>query len=137
MLAESGIYAIRACEILAQLDDNSVFPTRKISEELDLSNQYLVKVLQKLKQAGIVKSQKGAGGGVQLNIDPGKIKLYQIVEASNPSFLDHLDPSGIEDLKDKHNKLYLILNRHMVDVQKFLKETTLKNFIDYRSGGQL
>lgn len=136
MLSESGIYAIRACEFLAQKEDDTVYPTRNISNELDLSNEYLVKILQKMKEAGIIRSQKGATGGVQLNMPPDKITLYQIIKASNPSFLDHLDPSEIESLKKKHKKLYLILNRHVDDVQKFLKQTTLKMFSDYRSGGK-
>ncbi len=136
MLSESGIYAIRACEILAQLDDHSVVPTREISSELDLSNEYLVKILQKLKKAGIIRSQKGAGGGVQLNMDAGDVTLHQIIKATNPSFLDHLNPSDIEALKVKHENLYQMLDRQIVDIQQFLKTTTLKYFTDFRSGNQ-
>ena len=136
MLSESGIYAIRACEILAQLEDHPVVPTRQISRELDLSNEYLVKILQKLKQAGIIRSQKGAGGGVQLAMDAGDITLYQIIKAANPSFLDHLNPSEIEALKIKHENLYQLLDRQIGDIQQFIKTTTLKNFTDFRAGNQ-
>jgi Rrf2 family protein len=134
MLSESGIYAIRACEYLAQLDIDTVFPTRKISSELGLSNEYLVKILQKLKEEGIIRSKKGAAGGVQLNKNSRDITLYEIVRATNPSFLDHLNPSEIEELKIKHKKLYLSLNQQMDNIQDFLNKTTLRQFSDYRSG---
>jgi len=136
MLSESGIYAIRACEYLAQLDSDTVFPTRKISSELGLSNEYLVKILQKLKEEGIIRSKKGAAGGVQLNRDARDITLYEIIKATNPSFLDHLDPSEIEELKMKYEKLHLSLNQQMDNIQDFLNKTTLKHFSDYRSGIQ-
>jgi len=134
MLSESGIYAIRACEFLAQLDDDTVFPTRKISSELGLSNEYLVKILQNLKEEGIIRSKKGAAGGVQLNRNSRDITLYEIIKATNPSFLDHLNPSEIEELKKKYKALHLSLNQQMDDIQEFLKKTTLKKFSDYRSG---
>jgi Rrf2 family protein len=136
MLSESGIYAIRACEFLAQLDDDTVFPTRKISGELGLSNEYLVKVLQNLKEEGIIRSKKGAAGGVQLNRNSRDITLYEIIKATNPSFLDHLIPSEIDDLKLKYKQLHLSLNQQMDDIQDFLNKTTLKQFSDYRSGIQ-
>lgn len=134
MLSESGIYAIRACEYLAQLDIDTVFPTRKISSELGLSNEYLVKILQKLKEEGIIRSKKGAAGGVQLNKNSRDITLYEIVRATNPSFLDHLNPSEIKELNIKHKKLYLSLNQQMDNIQDFLNKTTLRQFSDYRSG---
>ncbi|MFO7799936.1 MAG: Rrf2 family transcriptional regulator, partial [Rhodohalobacter sp.] len=113
---------------------DTVFPTRKISSELGLSNEYLVKILQKLKEEGIIRSKKGATGGVQLNRNPRDITLYEIIKATNPSFLDHSGPFEIAELKNKHRKLHLSLNQQMAGIQEFLNKTTLKHFSEYRSG---
>ena len=135
MLAESGIYAIRACEFLALYNKEDFCITRNLSRELELSNEYLVKILQKLKKAGIIRSQKGATGGVQLNRDAQEITLFQIIEASNPSFLESLSATGIKELKQKHEMLYHQIDQHLGNVQNFLHTTTLKTFTEYRSGG--
>ncbi|WP_069131224.1 RrF2 family transcriptional regulator [Rhodohalobacter halophilus] len=135
MLAESGIYAIKACEYLANIGEDEVCPTRKISHQLGLSNEYLVKVFQKLKKNGIIRSQKGAAGGVQLNMNAASITLYRIIKATNPSYLEIINPVDIHVLKNRHDKLYTSLITHVHDVQNFLKNTTLKEFADSRSGG--
>ena len=45
---------------------------------------YLRKVLSPLRDAGIVQTRRGSGGGVSLDADPAKLTVLQVVEAIEP-----------------------------------------------------
>lgn len=53
---------------------------RAISDKQDVSAPYLEQILHKLKNAGLLKSVKGPGGGYLLSRDPGKITIGEILK---------------------------------------------------------
>ncbi len=55
---------------------------RDIARRQELSERYLEHVVTALRNAGLVKSIRGAKGGYLLGRDPGTISLYDIVEAT-------------------------------------------------------
>ena len=54
---------------------------RDIAARQDLPEKYLEQVLTPLRNAGLVRSVRGARGGYRLARDPGEITLLEIVEA--------------------------------------------------------
>jgi Rrf2 family protein len=134
MISESGIYGILACEFLATRTEKSHWPTKTISLDLDMSNEYLIKILQKLSQAGITESQKGKNGGVKLAVDPAEITLFEILRVTNPSYIDHCK----EKLPLSANLKKVGLFSELQDLQKktysFLRNTTLQEFAESRQG---
>lgn len=75
-------YAIRAVLCLGAGNRKSA---EEISKEMCISSRYLFKVLKKLKQAGVIKSASGAGGGYQLAVSLSDIKLGDIFRAMEPT----------------------------------------------------
>jgi Rrf2 family protein len=54
---------------------------KKLADTHGIPAQYLVQILLQLKQAGLVRSTRGASGGYQLARPPERISLADICEA--------------------------------------------------------
>lgn len=133
MLSNSGKYGIRACEYLALQAGDTPVSTKRISRELDMPNEYLVKVLQKLKKAGLVRSRRGSNGGVLLARPASEIFLIDIIQASNPSFIEMYTDKGKADTKLEQSALFKNLEFLSDITFKFIKESTLSDFSEYRN----
>ena len=80
MISRSGLYAIRAMAALARLPEGEYGATRDIARQADVPYSYLGKLLQTLAQAGLVRSQKGIGGGFCLARNAKRITLLDVLE---------------------------------------------------------
>ncbi len=99
--SRSSEYAIRAFVHLAQVQDGKFAMVKNIAEEEDIPAHFLAKILQQLARKGLLRSSKGPTGGFSLRVDPGEIRLLDIVEA-----LDGLAPyqqcaSGLSECNDE------------------------------------
>ena len=81
MLSKSGIHAVRALIVLAELPEGEYRGASSIATRNAAPANYLGKLLQQLAKRGLVRSQKGLGGGFRLARDPVEISLFDIVEA--------------------------------------------------------
>lgn len=77
-LSRQADYAIRAVLYLATSPLASV---SEIAKAQSLPQDYLVKVLQTLSKAGLVKARRGIGGGISLTRSPEQITLLDVIEA--------------------------------------------------------
>lgn len=73
-------YAVR-CVLFLSRSNEIVVMTDAIAAEMDVPKSFLAKILQKLVKADIVKSYRGAKGGVSLSKVPEKISLLDVVKA--------------------------------------------------------
>ena len=80
MITKSGIYGIRAMLVLAKLPEGEYAGVPRIAELVQIPQSYLSKLLQILARSGLVKSQRGLGGGFRLAREAAAISLYDIVE---------------------------------------------------------
>lgn len=79
-------YGLRMLMRMASAPERG-FSTGELAEEFGLSRNHLAKIMQRLAQAGIVDTRRGAGGGARLARRPGDISLGDIVrhlEADQP-----------------------------------------------------
>ncbi len=83
MFSQTVEYALRAVMHLAQFPDEPQ-RTAHIAERTKVPVAYLTKVLQGLQRAGIVKLQRGIGGGVTIAIDPEELTILRVVSAVDP-----------------------------------------------------
>ncbi len=58
---------------------------RQIAERHGIPSRFLVQILLQLKNAGLVVSTRGSGGGYQLARDPSKITLADVFQAAEGS----------------------------------------------------
>lgn len=65
----------------AAADPARVFTTEEIARAFGLSRHHLTKIVRELADAGIVVTQKGAGGGFRLARPPADITIGEVVRA--------------------------------------------------------
>lgn len=79
ILSRSCEYDLQAVLYLASTRRESPILQRTISNDLNIPNHFLGKVLQQLVRHGVVRSQKGKDGGFALERAPEEITLKDIV----------------------------------------------------------
>jgi Rrf2 family protein len=83
MLSRTAEYALRAMVWLAA-DPETPQTTKQISAPTQVPTGYLSKVMQTLAEAGLVRSQRGLGGGFVLARPPERISVLDVVNAVDP-----------------------------------------------------
>lgn len=73
-------FAYQALLLLNEQRDDFT-TSRDIASELDLSPDYLVKVLAPLTRVGWITSSRGSAGGYRLNTNLGKLCVLDLIEA--------------------------------------------------------
>lgn len=79
MLSITSQYALRALSYLAARSGDPVLG-RDLAESVEIPANYLSKVLLALRNAGLVATARGAGGGYRLNRRAQEIYLIDVVE---------------------------------------------------------
>ncbi|GHO71735.1 transcriptional regulator [Ktedonobacter sp. SOSP1-52] len=80
-LSEGVEWGIHCASMLADLPEGAVLPTKVLAEYHGVSETYLAKHLQALKNGGIIGSVPGPKGGVYLLKKPEELTLLDIVDA--------------------------------------------------------
>ena len=78
-LSTKGRYAVRAIYEIAKVFPKGI-TLEEISKSQNISKVYLAQILNRLRQARLIKSSRGPGGGYVLRKKPEEISLYDILE---------------------------------------------------------
>ncbi|MDH4248038.1 MAG: Rrf2 family transcriptional regulator [Deltaproteobacteria bacterium] len=84
MLSQTAEYALRAILFLADYE-GTLLAIPVIAKGTHVPAGYLSKVLQSLRRANLVHSQRGKKGGFMLQRDPENITLQEVISAVHPS----------------------------------------------------
>jgi Rrf2 family transcriptional regulator, iron-sulfur cluster assembly transcription factor len=88
-LTQKGDYAVRVMLDLAAQRAGASVRTTDLSRRTGVPRPYLAKVIQALVQAGLIRTQRGALGGVSLVAEPRTVTLRQVIEAvEGPIYLN-------------------------------------------------
>ncbi len=79
LITQNTDYAIRALCCLARKKDE-IISAAQLSDELNISWNFLRRVLQKLNKKGLVRSYKGKGGGFKLKVPPHRIFILELMK---------------------------------------------------------
>jgi Rrf2 family protein len=58
---------------------HEVVPVTELVEKLGIPRPFLRKILQALSSRGLIASRKGVGGGFSLAVDPGRVRLADMI----------------------------------------------------------
>lgn len=79
LITKNTDYAMRALGFMA-VNGNGVHSVSSLSKDLKIPRPFLRKILQILNKKGILKSQKGKGGGFVLGRSPDSIYLMDLIK---------------------------------------------------------
>lgn len=80
-ISRSTGYALLAAAYIAKHQEQKIILSQTISKEYEIPLEYLLKILQQLVRASILRSKRGPRGGFSMSMSPKKITMLQIIEA--------------------------------------------------------
>jgi Rrf2 family protein len=96
-------YAIRAVRYLAKQDPEKNSATSRVAKEMSIPASFLAKIISQLSIAGLLRTSRGARGGVVLAREAKDISLLEVVEAiDGPILLNECvgDPGNCDFIDD-------------------------------------
>jgi Rrf2 family protein len=124
VLSQTVEYALRAMVYLAQ-QGRGPHPTEVVARATHVPAAYLAKVLQSLTQAGLVRSQRGVGGGVTLAKRADEVTMLQVVNAVDPIHRIKTCPLGLAAHGVRLCPLHKRLDDALAMVENAFGSTTL------------
>jgi Rrf2 family protein len=131
LISQTVEYALRAMVMLADRPDEP-HVTQVIAQRTCVPAGYLSKVLQALGRAGLVKAQRGLGGGWTLARAPGDISILDVINVVEPIQRIKTCPLGLKS----HGKNLCPLHRKLDDALRLVENafgtTTLADVVGKR-----
>jgi Rrf2 family protein len=90
-ISRSTGYALLAVGYVAKHQKDGIVLSQSISKEYNIPLEYLLKILQLLVRATVLRSKRGPRGGFWLAKSPKKTTLLQIVEAVEGPMISQLN----------------------------------------------
>lgn len=90
-ISRSMGYALLAVGYIAQNKDKKVILSQDISKKYDIPLEYLLKILQQLVRANVLRSKRGPRGGFSLAKPPPRITMLEIIEAVDGPMVNQLN----------------------------------------------
>ena len=89
-ISRSVSYALVATGYVAENCQDGPVLAARVSKEYGIPLEYLLKIMQQLVRANVLKSKRGPRGGFTLARDPKDISMLQVIEAVNGPLMAHL-----------------------------------------------
>ena len=124
MISQTVEYALRAVVHLAA-EAPAARTTDQVAAATLVPKAYLSKVLQGLVAAGLVHSQRGAGGGMTLTRKPEELTILQVVNAVEPIQRIRECPLGLTAHGARLCPLHRRLDNALALVEDAFRKTTL------------
>ncbi|MHC4618830.1 MAG: RrF2 family transcriptional regulator [Planctomycetota bacterium] len=90
-ISRSTGYALLAAGYIAQHQKQGIILSQDISKKYNIPLEYLLKILQQLVKANILRSKRGPRGGFSLAKPLKKITLLNIIEAVDGPMVSQLN----------------------------------------------
>ncbi len=84
-------YAILAVGFIAQNQKQGIVLSQSVSKKYNIPLEYLLKILQQLVRANVLRSKRGPRGGFNLAQPAKKITMLQIIEAVEGPMISQLN----------------------------------------------
>ena len=80
-ISRSTGYALLAAGYIAKHKEKKIILSQAVSKEYDIPLEYLLKILQQMVKANVLRSKRGPRGGFSLAKPSKKITMLEIIEA--------------------------------------------------------
>lgn len=89
-ISRSTGYALLAVGYIAKHEKDGIILSQTISKAYDIPLEYLLKILQQMVRANVLRSKRGPRGGFTLSRTAKKITMLQVIEAVDGPMINQL-----------------------------------------------
>lgn len=132
LVSDTVEYGLRSILWLMQHPEQSQ-TTRRIAEGTRIPADYQPKVLQLLAKAGIVRGQRGIGGGFHLEPGHEQLTVLDVINAVDPLQRIHACPLNLEEHAECLCPLHSGLNAAVEQVESTFGRTRIADLLTNES----
>ena len=135
-LSRKGRYALRALYALARNQGHEPMLIADLAERESIPRKFLETILLQLKNAGLLRSRRGKGGGYMLAKSPNEVVLGEVIRVVDGSLAPILCVSvrsyaRCEDCADEATCATRIVMKEVSDaISQILDNTTLASALE-------
>lgn len=124
-------YALRALLELGRRYGDGPVSAREIAGAQKVPVRFLEQVLQELKRAGILESQRGASGGCWLAREPSQISVSEVVDVVEGPVVSQacLDPFDDDARRAAHSAIQELWLDLQITIRDRLSRVTLADLV--------
>jgi len=146
MFSTRAEYGVRVMIVLGRRRDEGPVSLAEIADAEELPLPYLEHLVARLRDAGLVRSTRGAHGGYELDRSPGEITMAEVVAALEGTLVPmqcFTEPGSGRVLCNHeldgfdHCATRLLWTRVQGGVMKALEQTTLAELVEFAEHGIL
>lgn len=135
IISQTAEYGLRAVVLLART--GGALTTPQLAEASKIPAHYLAKVLQDLRRADLVSSQRGAGGGFVLGRPASEITVLEVVNALDPLERITTCPLKLKAHGTNLCPLHRKLDDAIATVERAFGSSTLEDLAADQNGGSV
>ncbi len=128
MLSQTAEYALRAVVALATTTRQAL-TAQEIAADSHVPPDYLAKVLRLLSRAGLVRAQRGRGGGFQTLRPSNQLTVLEVVSAVDPLQRIRTCPLGLAAHGENLCPLHRAIDDAARSVEEAFRATTIQSLI--------
>jgi Rrf2 family protein len=128
-VSRSTGYALLAVGYIAKTQEKKIILSQDISKAYDIPLEYLLKILQQLVRANVLRSKRGPRGGFSLAKPTKKINMLEIIEAVDGPMTGQLnlaEQAGSEKFSVRAEQVYA---KAVAQARNVFEKTKLSNLV--------
>jgi Rrf2 family protein len=126
---KSTEYALLALGYIAKNQGDSVVSSEDIAQQYDIPLEYLLKILQELVRANVLRSKRGPRGGFSLAKSANKITMLEVIEAVEGPLTGELNLAKLARKERYGTKVQQTYAKAISGARSVLQRTTLSNLL--------
>lgn len=131
VFSKSAEYALRAVCVIARQDSVGL-TSEEVATATHVPPEYLRKVLQALRRANIIETQRGSGGGVRLRRSIDQLTALDIVNAVDPIQRIESCPLALSEHAVELCPMHAQLDHAVGLAEQALASTTIADLLDQK-----
>ncbi len=128
-ISRSTGYALLAVGYVAKHEKEGIILSQSIAKEYGIPLEYLLKILQQLVRANVLRSKRGPRGGFSLARPATKINLLEVIEAVEGPMVSQLNISTHAPREKFRSKAEQVYEKAINQSKAVFKKTKLSDLV--------
>jgi len=128
-VSRSTGYALLAAGYIAKHKEEGIILSQTISKKYKIPLEYLLKLLQQLVRANVLRSKRGPRGGFSMARTPSKISMLEIIEAVDGPMTSRLDLTELAPREKFSKKTEQAYEKAIDQARNVFKKTKLSDLL--------